>query len=513
MNADEINRLVRSHMIRSVIKMEKEEPEEDEPTCEEDDCDNPIPDGGTPVLYPMTRSGEQIPRHLCGRCVSNYTYECARCDQQHHMSNMTEGNTWRTGRNGRFGDLCDDCVNDSDVSRDPCSDCGSYYERGEDVRLANRNRVCNYCLRDGEYYSCDSCNEYSHGNDMYSDERLGGSNMYCRDCFDDLINNLPKEEQDSDLINEYGYDPPEFNMHHDEGDESRHYGVELETILKHGDLHDAAKGTLALLNEGETQAEGFAYLKEDSSLKKEVQREGYSGAFEIVTHPATLPIQKKKWEHFLDNRPKGLISKNAKSTGLHIHVERKQLGDLAIGKILAFVNSLQNKDFITAIARRESERYASLKPDKRVTDVKYKGDRYEAVNLANDKTIEFRIFKGTMDKKEFMESLEFADALTSYVTNELPAVREMMGKTGISGLARFVMRNRKTYPYFSQFIAEWIKNDPELSKESPEKMQKGKAIRHVPMQVGISFAIPHEDVPKPHESMMNLIIKRLNKGK
>lgn len=510
MNADELNRLVRSHMIRSVIKMEKEDPEDPEPTCEEDDCDNPIPDGGTPVLYPMTRSGEQIPRHLCGSCLSSNTFECARCDERHHESNYS-GNTWRYGRRSRqVGQLCNDCYNDSDVSIDACPGCDSHFDSNNVVQLGNGDSICPHCYENGDYYTCNSCDGLYHLDDMHSDRRLGESNLYCEDCFDRQIEEL---EQDSDLIHDYGYDPPEFNMHQDEGDDGRHYGVELETILKKGDLHDAASETLDLLNEGESKDEGFAYLKEDSSLSKEVKAEGYSGSFEIVTHPATLPIQKKKWEHFLDNRPKGLISKDAESTGLHIHVEREQLGDLAIGKILAFVNSLQNKEFVTAIARRESARYAELKPDKKVTDVKYRGDRYEAINLANDKTIEFRIFKGTLNKQEFMESLEFVDALTSYVTNELPAIREMTGKTGVSGLAKFALRNRKTYPYFSKFIAEWIKNDPELGKESPEKMQKGKAIKHVPMQVGISFAIPHEDVPKPHESMINLIIKRLSKRK
>ena len=43
------------------------------------------------------------------------------------------------------------------------------------------------------------------------------------------------------------------------------------------------------------------------------------------------------------------------------------------------------------------------------------GDRHVAINLTNENTIEFRIFRGTLNPKRFLATLQFVDALCHFV--------------------------------------------------------------------------------------------------
>lgn len=297
----------------------------------------------------------------------------------------------------------------------------------------------------------------------YSDALTGGNNY--------AVNNHmgPPEDENSEeahklrvkqepLIHPYSYSP-DLIFHG--GDRHRHYGAELETVLSDGtskDLHNAAKQTLEVLNQGLGDEE-FAYLKADQSLYKEG-----IGSFEIVTHPATMDVQEERWTPFLDDPPENLVSHDTDVCGLHIHVERKNLTPACQDRIFRFVNSLANKKFIEAIARRSSDRYAELKPnERRAADIR-KGeknkDRYEAVNFQNDDTLEFRIFKGTLNKDTFLRSLEFVDALTTFCSiNRLHKVI----RNGPLAFFHFVDVNEAQYPRLAKFI-EKFRGD-EFSKE------------------------------------------------
>lgn len=283
-----------------------------------------------------------------------------------------------------------------------------------------------------------------------------GEDGFCQNCTE-------PEQQDSDDIHPPRYSPDDLEFH----GEGRHYGVELETVLKEGDLQKATQETLKKLNKG-LPDEGFAYLKEDGSLG------GGVGSFEIVTHPATLDVHKERWGDFLHpNSPKGLLSHDTDCCGLHIHVERKDLSDLTVGKILSFVNAASNADFITAVAGRPSNRYSSLNPDKKPQDATKKNrSRYEAVNLQNDHTIEFRIFKGTLKPEAFFRNLEFVDAVVEFAKPSTSSLRSMIGT---EPFFNFVASNHKKYPNLLKFCEKFT--NKELVKKSKPKPEKNSRIK------------------------------------
>ena len=49
----------------------------------------------------------------------------------------------------------------------------------------------------------------------------------------------------------------------------------------------------------------------------------------------------------------------------------------------------------------------------KVKDTKYRG-RYQGINLENQNTIEFRIFRGTLKLNTFIATLQFVDCICRY---------------------------------------------------------------------------------------------------
>jgi hypothetical protein len=422
-----------AQMARAIRYAAGGEPEPEEPethACEHcgethDDADSLVTTGGG--------------QPGCESC----TETCPRCDDPAHTDDMHDvGNARSRRRWGREPErVCGRCL-ENDYR--PCADCeNQFLTDGNWGENSAGDPVCERCSE--QYFTCDGCGNTRHNDDYHADG-------VCDDC--------AAKNAGSDLIHDYDYSPDDLQFHGD----GRHYGVELETVLKHGDVDDAARETLDKLNDGHGD-EGFAYLKEDASLKEGV------GAFEIVTHPATLDVQKEQWAKVLGpNAPRGLASHDTGCCGLHVHVEREGLSDLTVGKVLSFVNAASNRDFVEKIARRTTDRWARLDPTKKPQDAtKKNATRYEAVNLQNDDTIEFRIFKGTLKPESFYRSLEFVDAVVEFARPAESSLRDMIGTDAFFA---FVAKNRKQYPHLYPFCEEHAGRPV---TEKPRKKARGEA--------------------------------------
>lgn len=141
--------------------------------------------------------------------------------------------------------------------------------------------------------------------------------------------------------------------------------------------------------------------------------------FEIITEPATPAAYCDSFKleelcRLLDSH--GAKSHDTRTCGLHVHLSRAALGaseqarDMVCAKILVLMDKFT--DELTKFARREwvngrwAPKYHNFNANgeqstKKLLE-KYKpckdsGDRYKALNLTNDATIEFRIFRGTLN--------------------------------------------------------------------------------------------------------------------
>ena len=188
---------------------------------------------------------------------------------------------------------------------------------------------------------------------------------------------------------------------------------------------------------------GHALMKSDGSIRN---------GFEIVTCPATLDIHLDIFKKFYENIPKDL--KIEKNVGMHVHISRKPLSQLTIGKLTAFLNNLDNKDFIHNIAGRIDNQYARMDKQRTVTfPWKYKngGDRYNAVNLNNPNTIEIRLFATPMDYKTFAMRLQFCQALVDYCS---PAATDLDLKKHINhqSFSAWINQRRRMFPELSYHL-------------------------------------------------------------
>lgn len=185
----------------------------------------------------------------------------------------------------------------------------------------------------------------------------------------------------------------------------RWFGVELEVEIKDRavEREDKAKLLNDVINGGERGNKVF--FESDGSLNY---------GFEIITQPMSLPAQRDLWSWLKDrDATRHLLSHNTRTCGLHVHVNKDGLSQIQIAKMVTFVNDERNADLIRAIARRYAEGYCKIKA-KTLETAHESSDRYEAVNVSGRKTIEFRIFKGSLKYESVVSAIEFCNALVEF---------------------------------------------------------------------------------------------------
>ncbi|MEE5994892.1 MAG: hypothetical protein V3G42_16960 [Oscillospiraceae bacterium] len=125
----------------------------------------------------------------------------------------------------------------------------------------------------------------------------------------------------------------------------------------------------------------------------------------------------------------GYLSHQTNTCGLHIHVNRDAFGDTeeeqedVISRILYFVEHHWNE--MVKFSRRTEinlNRWAARfgyepTPFQVMSKAKSSYGRYYAVNLCNAKTIEFRLFRGTLKLNTLLATLQLVDRICSIAIN------------------------------------------------------------------------------------------------
>jgi len=220
----------------------------------------------------------------------------------------------------------------------------------------------------------------------------------------------------------YSYKPtPNFLPSHKES--WLYLGVELE-IDDFSDVEAASRAIKEI-----SKKETLFYLKEDGSL---------STGFEVVTHPATLKYHKDKmpWPEIIKlAKEYGGRSHDTSSCGLHVHFNNTFFGkseeeqDFNTLKLLFVVDKFWPE--LVKFSRREYDnlqRWAKKMNEKLTLDDEgmrtMKGfkedtvedsDKYQAINLINENTIEVRIFRGTLKHETILATLELVDFIAHFV--------------------------------------------------------------------------------------------------
>lgn len=217
-------------------------------------------------------------------------------------------------------------------------------------------------------------------------------------------------------INSYGTKPiPVFKNIEDSSNESeknkRYYGLEME--FNYTDPHRVRMKAKKLYNNK------YLYNKADSSI--------YSGV-EVVTSP----LDKGSVEYVLNNFEKSFeyIRNNENYThnaGIHIHVNRKSIHPMVRYKLFMLLNnkmSIKDKNMLYYLSGRVMKENLSLgkievddhyyTAGKGTINYKKSSDRYQAINVNNYNTFEFRLFKSIADKDTILSYVELVDTMVDF---------------------------------------------------------------------------------------------------
>ena len=360
------------------------------------------------------------------------TFVCSICGAEHHVDQRTE-------LDGK--ELCQACLELHTVR---CRECGQRIWR-EDNAGTDEHPLCQDCF-DGSYTTCTRCGALLRlSSALYRESNEDEDSPYCDLCYAQLS---------SGEIHDYYYKPKPIFY----GDGPRYLGVELE-IDGAGEINHKANQILSIANRDGSE---LLYCKHDGSLED---------GMELVSHPMSLAFHQKEmpWADVLKEAVRlGYQSHQATTCGLHIHVSRAAFGtteaeqDTVIARILYFFE--KHWEELLKFSRRTprqlerwAARYGYKEQPRDILDHAKKGygaGRYTCVNLQNEDTIEFRIFRGTLKYNTLIATLQLIDRVCDvalFLSDE--EVKNMSWTTFVAGC---------TQPELVQYLKErrLYVNDP-----------------------------------------------------
>jgi hypothetical protein len=281
---------------------------------------------------------------------------------------------------------------------------------------------------DDNTFVCSCCGDRYHNDDHAEDN-------YCTHCNSDSEDEEEDEEDDRTGLSNYSCKRADYMQ--PEGKGPLYFGIELEVEARGGRYRpdEVSRAYNAL-------GRDYVVCKSDGSLS------GDRG-FEIVTRPDSVEVHKRKWEAFIQTASETLSSWSNGRCGMHIHASRAALSQLQLGKMLVFLNHVNNAWLVKLVAGRALKDWACLEHGKKIVDgKKLSPNRYVALNVT-EYTAELRIFKGTLKPSSFWKNLEFYAAVIAFCA---PAEHSTLDVETPQKFLRFVQANAKTYPNVDAFL-------------------------------------------------------------
>lgn len=353
---------------------------------------------------------------------------------------------------------------ENDFEQVECSNCSSEIAESDSLSTENGDKVCESC-----YAMCDNCESgfsiddvmsVDNGDSYYCQGCVHSHTFYCADCDSQMTGDyytFPDtdssfclyhyeqsgnwcehceesyyhgcDENHNRVIHDYSYKPDPIFLQPMGETNKLFFGLEIETEVSESydnNFDSASEYAQSILE----KKHNIAYLKHDGSL---------DNGFEIVTHPMSysyimnddMPL----WSVLLDlKNDYNMRSWNARTCGLHIHVSRYGFtGGSHQHKFLQLIYN--NREFYQLLAGRKSDNWATFDDvvDPETGKRTYKDklnrrlgtNRYSAVNTNNAKTLEVRIFRGSLNPRFIKSAIDLIHASVEYT--RFMSVKDVVG--------------------------------------------------------------------------------------
>lgn len=248
------------------------------------------------------------------------------------------------------------------------------------------------------FATCDHCGDTVKKEDaefVKRDSVRGNNSFLCKKCVK------------RDFVLPYHYNYPDVKFFGDSKNNSVPYlGIELE--VDEGGESDSNVRKIFRYTKNEDL---FFYCSHDGSIHD---------GFEIITQPATLEyhLQYDYNNLFRILRRMGYLSHDTSTCGLHIHFNKSFFGDNEkryTTRLIYIINRFWEE--IQTFSRRNERAMKRYSKKIELHEVRnfYKDknnnssheNHYYAINISNEATIEFRMFKGTLNLDTFINTLQF----------------------------------------------------------------------------------------------------------
>ncbi len=359
----------------------------------------------------------------------------------------------------------------------------------EKYRRTEPSSRCYQKLANGTYAKHSNCRFLSHENrfelnrhtqswhgEYYSIDWLDNNTFFCEDCSERFSNDECEDDcRCSDCQEAYDrrynrdsrvkdYSCRSSNNMKSEKEVPIRFGIELEVEpLRSRDVSLDVFDSLL--------PSKYVTYKEDGSLS--------NSGFEIVTRPDCPSLHKRVWGEVLSDKRVRTTTSSWKSgsCGIHIHVSRKPLSELHIGRMLVFMNSKSLEKIVKTVAGRYNASYARINEKKLTSGKKGRyGDRYDTLNHGGEHTLEFRCFRGTLARESFLKNIEFVECVLDFCK---PATCSNKEVAKPDSFLSFVRSHRKLYPnlfnfllakeFYPEYKAKADKKEEHVKKSGAEK--------------------------------------------
>jgi len=351
-------------------------------------------------------------QNVCKECFSENYKKCSQCGRYYVEEYMYYvSNRYQTEE--RI--FCNDCFSRLCFT---CEHCNHNYMIENRILTVRGAPICACCYEE-DYFTCEGCNNVYRREEVAGDHQSGS--ILCVNCYDDRVQE----------IHEYSYFPRVGVIFHQTNSEKEkenllYLGVELE--IDDGDREDVIGELLYYADD-----EKFFYMKHDGSLSVD----GIELCFQPRSLQSWFECREKIEMLFSYLTASGYRSHNS-WCGLHIHVNRNFFSTASKRRNRAYVYRLMYiferhwKDLVK-FSRRSDEAISSycgrylydseseIKNNTHYETVKKllsasKG-KYFAVNDLHRDTVEFRLWRGSLNVETFYATLELTSNICEVAKN------------------------------------------------------------------------------------------------
>ncbi len=338
--------------------------------------------------------------------------ECDNFDIE-EIDNIIEVNDLENCIEGNLFESCIDCINDYS-HRLYCKYCDYHdtFEIATEFVYTTWSENC-YCFdcQNEAWIECAECGEIVEYDDAFYNEY--DENYYCCDCYENKTH--------GDLEENYVYDYHEFIDYHTIGlsNDNIYFGFEIETASD--DKIEDLERFIEYAQYDFPNWQDYFHIERDCSIS----------GYEFVSQPLSYETLKEVIPTMTS-----LLKKSGfyvdEECGSHIHITRTEKTESKLFDMLTFFNS--NRRFTLLFANRTVEKMRDwsnfynndINELKEIATSKSFSGRYKVINLTNSKTLEFRLFSGTLTHQKLIANVQLIKCLINENINGLSDYKDLL---------------------------------------------------------------------------------------